>query len=291
MKTRITHSLKGQAAVELAVFGFLIVVAFSVLVLYGQQLALQQQLKMEAFRRAMKMAHYKNSSVSYTIKKDTRFIDIVGGFGKGQATAVGGSAMVMWQKGIPGLHEKKSKDFTSYAYYVINDQSMGDADGLERYDKNTKGFDGSEQKIKTPFSVWKEEIERFEDYNTSVIKNETKSDKPKKIPSKIINTRISNLKDTITTKLYLRKDISDPPDAWTTPNPVYVNSTAVPTAKQGAVIVMPGDRATVDDDGVTKYTDMNLGDTDPNRVAYTTLGVGTTVYREREWGTDILRGN
>jgi len=291
MKTRIIHSSKGQAAVELAVFGFLIVVAFSILVLYGQQLALQQQLKMDAFRRAMKMAYYKNSSVSYTVKKDTRFIDIVGGFGKGQATAVGGSAMVMWQKGIPGLHEKKSKDFTSYAYYVINDQSMGDADGLERYDKNTKGFDGSEQTIRTPASVWKEEIERFEDYNTSVIKNETKSDKPKKIPSKIINTRISNLKDTITTKVYLRKDVSNPPDAWTTPNPVYVNSTAVPTAKQGAVIVMPGDRATVDDDGVTKYTDMNLGDTDPNRVAYTTPGVGTTVYREREWGTDILRGN
>lgn len=276
---------------ELTVFGFLIVVAFSVLVLYGQQLAAQQQLKMEAFRRAMQMAYAKNSSVSYTVKKDTRFIDITGGYGKGQTTAVGGAGMVMWQKGIPGPPQKKSKDYSSYAYYEVNDYSVGGAEGLPRYGKKTKGYDGSHQTVATPYSVWKEDIERHEVYNTSVIKNETKSDKTHGIPSQITNRRISNLKDTVTTAVYVRKDVSDPPNAWTTPVPIYEDGNTLSTAPQGAVLVMPGDRPTVDDQGLIKYKGMKEGDTDPNRVKYTTSGAGTTIYRERQWKTDILRGN
>ena len=55
---------RGQAVAELAIFGSLILLVFSIILMYGQRLETQQQVKMEAFRKALQKAYDRNGSVS-----------------------------------------------------------------------------------------------------------------------------------------------------------------------------------------------------------------------------------
>lgn len=211
---------KGQAAVELAVFGSLILVAFSVLLTYGQRFETQQQLKMEAFRRALNKAYEKNSSVSYTLRRDTRFFNLFGGYREGQPSSTGASASVMWVKGSPG--NMKDGDGTdgdsNYAFYQINDTMIGDSDdGLKRYKKNVANQNGKDDiEIKSPVSIWKEEVNKQTVYTSDYNRDEdsagiTIKDKP-------------SLKETVTTTFYTRfdKSKSDPNKPAGSIPPVYV---------------------------------------------------------------------
>jgi len=164
---------RGQAAVELAILGSLILLAVSTLLIYGQRLELQQQLKMEAFRKALQKAYQRNSSVTYTLKKDSRFFNLMAGFGQGQASTLGASASAMWQKGAPGASGAKGQTQASFAYYQINDEMVGiqDTGGdimLPRYNRTTIDSDGAiSGEMTVPVSVYKEERVSTEDYSSS----------------------------------------------------------------------------------------------------------------------------
>jgi hypothetical protein len=115
------RSLIGQAPVELAILGTLILFAFSVLLIYGQRLNATQRLKMEVFRKAMERAYKKNSSVSYTIKKDARIADLFSGM-QGQRSSTSASATVMWVKGLPGKQDKENEQ--NLPYYEVNGREI-----------------------------------------------------------------------------------------------------------------------------------------------------------------------
>lgn len=244
---------KGQAVLELAVLGSLIIMAFSVLLMYGQRFEDQQAVKMEAFRLALQKAWQRNSSVSYTLKRDSRAFNLLAGFN--QPSTLSASAQVMWQKGAPG--EQGSKDQASFSYYQINDLIVGNATyGLPRETKTSVNLDGSKREVKVPLSVWKEETKRKEEIKTSIGKVESGSG--------IENTKTRDLKDTITTQLYYRFDNAVDEYPWdnNTPLPEYVDKGSSESFSQGAY----------------------LRD-DINRIDYSKDTVGTTVHEERKWNT------
>lgn len=258
---------KGQAAVELAVFGSLILVAFSVLLTYGQRLEMQQQLKMEAFRRALTKAYEKNSSVSYTLRKDARFFNLFGGYREGQASSIGASASVMWVKGNAGEMDTAGDD-SYYAFYQINDTIIGDAEnGLKRYKKKVVTQTGKEVEMKSPVNIWKEDVHKQTEYASQSTRTEdstgiTIKDKP-------------TLKETVTSTFHTRFDKSkgDPskPNKRFPPKYVY----------QGSDYSFDGDTKqiiTYDPESQGAYA------REDNRIDYSKDKTGTTItYNEKNW--------
>jgi len=193
----------GQAALELTIFGGLILFAFASFISYGQRFEAQHELKMETFRRALAKAYNKNSSVSYVLKRDLRPISLFGGYGRGQAQTLGASASVMWQKGIAGLagQSKKGQD-AAFSYYAINDAEME----LARHPKQTVGMDGSRQDVMVPYSVAREERVHDEGY----ILNTAKAENAKGITT----TNTATLQDNIKSTVYTRFDSHVNDNPW-----------------------------------------------------------------------------
>ena len=268
MRNHTYNTKKAQAAVELAVFGSIILLAFSVLLMYGQRLDSQQQVKMEAFRRALQKAYERNSSVSYTYKKEGRSFNLFGGFGQGQASTVSSTASVLWQKGLPGEQPTggaKMKQET-YSYYTINENEIQ----LATYPKLQKTLTGGDATVYVPASIYNEEAVRTEIYNTTTRKEESNA-------SGIINTRAADLRDTIQTTLHVRVDKSydEDPHDHVAPLPDYVN--------EGQSYTFEGNTTTV-----TSIPAVSLGAyyrDDINRIDYSKDRVGTTIHRERSWQT------
>ena len=277
MKSLLTKK-SGQAAVELAIFGSLILLAFSMLLMYGQRLDNQQQVKMEAFRRAMQKAYERNGSVSYTLKKEGRTFNLFSGFGQGQPSTVGSTASVLWQKGLPGDQNNETSE--SYAFNAINDQEVGSVNskGLPRYPKIQINAMGNKSDVWVPVSIYSEDQQRKEFASNTVTKEESPS-------GGIVNTRKSELSDTITTTPHVRMDITEGdatkdsghyvPD----PNYVYENESYTFTDSSGNsqnknVVVVPG-------------TTLGAYATDDNRVDYReNTGTPNTISKERSWETD-----
>jgi type II secretory pathway pseudopilin PulG len=272
MKKNADNIKRGQAAVELAIFGTLILLVFSVLLMYGQRLDSQQQVKMEAFRRALQKAYERNGSVSYTLKKESRAFNLFSGFGQGQPATVGSSASVLWQKGMSG--NQGSDKAESFAYYAINDNeigSKGDGTGLPRYPKQQWTATGGQMLVYVPVSVWSEEQIRKEEYSGTMKKEESPT-------GGIINTRTSDLKDTVNVTLDTRIDNSTDKDLWdnTVPPPEYVY--------EGETYEVEGEDRQVEGIGTASLGAYSRDDI--NRIDYSTDKVGTTIHRERSWQSD-----
>ncbi|TRZ95614.1 hypothetical protein D4R78_03040 [bacterium] len=273
---KINQGLRsGQAVVELAVFGTLIIIVLSTLIMYGQRFEMQQQLKVEAFRKALRKAFDRNSSVTYTLKKDVRFYNLMGNLGQGQPSTMGGSAMVMWQKGMPGKQD--SKDQPSFAYYQINDEMIGVESGsdnhcgddnekcLPRYEKVVKGYDGNKIEVKAPASVWKEDRLREETYKSTVKKDEKKSS-----GWVIINKVDSELSDKAQSKVYTRFDASE-----SDPNKPIDDPSTLPDYTHY--------------ENVYDTAEHNAYITDDNRISYTQdpSKQENKIIRSREWSTGV----
>jgi hypothetical protein len=282
-----------QAAVELAIFGSLILLAFSVLLMYGQRLDSQQQVKMEAFRRALQKAYQRNGSVNYTYKKEDRSFNLFGGFGQGQPSTVSSSASVSWSKGIPGPQEGEDSIMFdipivgvvwaildpenmganrmkegSYSYYAINDQEME----LAKYPKQQIDINGKLVTIYAPVSVYNEEQRRDESFSSNVVRQETPE-------FGIVNTKVSKLKDTISTTLHVRFDDSeaDATKANTAVLPKYVyENEEYEDEDMKKQTVKPVDNQIV----LGAYARDDI-----NRVGYSKDKVGTTIQRQRTWET------
>lgn len=214
---------RGQAIVELAIFGGLILVAFNMLLIYGQRLDNTQRLKMQAFRKALQMAFYRNSAVSYAIKQNTHQADLFSG-SFGQPTALSASASVMWQKGVAG--EKGSSDQQQFAFYQLNDSVIE----LKKMSTTVKSESGAEtEDVMVPVSIWKEEAKLRTDSGLTVEKEEGAEN--------IKNRRLAQLRETLNTKLHTRYDttVYDPTVAHWTQAPNYIPVSA-DESSQGAYL-------------------------------------------------------
>src|SRR3989339_285220 len=199
-------SNKGQAALEMAILGSLLLLAFATLLSYAQRFEEQNKLKMEAFRNALSRAYVRNSGVTSTIKRDSRSLNIFSKFGEGQASNVAASANVMWVKGAPG--EQGTKGENSFSFYKINDKFLGTADkGLERRTKNVIDFTGNKNEVEIPVSIWKEDITRNTTYSGENTKEEFNNNNSEE--SYIYNFQIAELKDVIHDKPHARFDSSE----------------------------------------------------------------------------------
>jgi len=239
-------SLTGQAALELAILGSLVLVVFASVLSYGQRFDSQVDLKMEAFRKALNRAYARNAGVSYTLKKDKRFYNLLGNFGDGQPNSMSASATVMWQKGIAGCQDgehgcdNKRDDGTqqgAFAYYEINNQLIGTRDGdvvgndrmVPRYPKKTKSYQDEDDDeytiVKVPASVYFDVARRTSNSTTTATKKEVAAVGAG--PSTIDNTQDLTLNENIYTTSFVRYDkaTSDAKEDIHIPQYVYEGQT------------------------------------------------------------------
>ena len=193
---------KSQASAETAIFGSLLIFALGVLISYGQSLNQQHSLRMEAFRKALKKAHDTNGSVSYTILRHRRNLDIQQPF-KGGRNEVSAGASVMWCRGACG--PEGTKDEGNYAYYEVD----GKVIKLPIIEKEVETDEGDEIDVKVPVEIYKVESESTEDYSLNFTKQES--------PENITTSKQVEVKDTVITTLYGRfnwRKNNDYPDEY-----------------------------------------------------------------------------
>lgn len=108
-------SLTGQAATEMAVFGSIILVIFSSLLVYNQMQNEEQYVTMEAFRRALQTANGvkagdEGASVSLNVIQYRRFADVFSNFWQGNRNMLSAGASVYWA--VPNLEDEKLKNLS-----------------------------------------------------------------------------------------------------------------------------------------------------------------------------------
>lgn len=225
---------KGQAALELAILGILILTAFSFIMSFGQSLGAYQQNKMETFRKALQKSYIRNAGVTYSYKKNIRSASTNSGFFQGQALAPESSTNVTWQKGKPG--DFKSKNQSSFAFLQIDDQNItGQNDtvgltgdlreyGLPLNLQTTYSATGEENddQVLIPGSVYKHNLARSEAYQYQLNKNES--------PGGITYTKSASLTDSTAGTVYTHFNTAvdkTPTDDNPKP-PEYEESLAIP---------------------------------------------------------------
>lgn len=104
---------KGQALTELAIFGSILLFCLSVLIQYGLEANYQQQVQMEAFRKAQKIAFYKsgpNSSTSLVLLKDKPLPDPRDQWGYAERYPIAAGANAVWDTNLSANYVKKFVD-------------------------------------------------------------------------------------------------------------------------------------------------------------------------------------
>jgi uncharacterized protein (UPF0333 family) len=161
---------KGQAAAEMAILGVLVLLAFSFVMNFGQSLGTVQQTKMNSFRKAMKKAYEKNGTVAYTLRKNSNLANINAGFFQGQDSTVEGSYSVTWAKGQSG--PDGTSDEGMYSYWQINNMVPVALPTKAQYQYGPTGQE-SDEKIKTPYSVFRVDEVRTGTYGYELDKKES----------------------------------------------------------------------------------------------------------------------
>jgi len=165
----------GQALLELAVFGSLIILIAGYLFSYFYRMNNQQYVQMESFRRALQIANYGGPTTSshggkvtqLTVMENRHEPDLSTYFRKGSSQSTSATSSVYWT--VPEVGETSG----SATYYKVNDDLSDDLSSGE-----------SVNDVRTSSVSF---------FNENTIKQET--------PQGITVTRSSDLKDTITTKL------------------------------------------------------------------------------------------
>lgn len=120
------NSKKAQAVLEMGILGSLILIVFSLLISYIQQLNDKQYLLMESFRTALKKAHDENAVVSYTSLEDRRHVNIDSPL-EGSRQSNSASSYVYWA--VPSVGDTPE----SQVYYALNQEEvlLGDEEDVE----------------------------------------------------------------------------------------------------------------------------------------------------------------
>jgi len=161
---------KGQAALEVTIFGILFVLIIYGMVSYGQRLSYQQQVRMEGFRAALKRAYDNNGVASYLLKKNERLASAQHGFLEGTPARVDGMAAIMWQKGISG--PANTTDEQGHFYTKVDDFEGFEA---EMTNKTYVDYDGTKRTVKTPHDIWEEDLKWEANYKNTLKKDESAS--------------------------------------------------------------------------------------------------------------------
>jgi len=141
------HNRKGQAVVEMAIFGGLILFLLGTLVSFLQQGNDQQYVAMETFRRTLEKAcNYvegtgmgAGASVQYTNFQMRHNADVSGGYKKGNPSLSSGSASVFWA--VPKL-DKAIKPQTLIVFKMNENENTYNYrtefvdDAHDKYDEN-----------------------------------------------------------------------------------------------------------------------------------------------------------
>lgn len=120
---------KGQSLVELASFGAVLLFCLGILIQYGMRANYQQDLQMQAFRKAMKIAYYKHgpgAAASLSIIEDKAIPDPRDPWGFAGRQTVSASASVSWDSNLQALYiddfdEPEQDSDLPYQLIEIND--------------------------------------------------------------------------------------------------------------------------------------------------------------------------
>jgi hypothetical protein len=104
---------KAQALSELAIFGSILLFCMATLVQYGLDSNYQQQVQMEAFRKAQRIAYYKTgpgSAATVILLKDRPMVDPKDSWGFADRVPYGGSGSVTWDNNLSAEYVKHFDD-------------------------------------------------------------------------------------------------------------------------------------------------------------------------------------
>ena len=103
----INQNQKAQALTELAVAGAIFLFCLALLIQFGLQLNYQQNMQMQAFRKAQKIAYYEqgpSSSASYAVVKDKPVVDPRDRWGFADRIPMGSGAQVSWDNSLNSIY-------------------------------------------------------------------------------------------------------------------------------------------------------------------------------------------
>lgn len=195
----ILYNKKGQAVVEMALFGSLIIVIFATVIAYIQRSNDQQYVQMEAFRRGLQKANtYQGAesegagaSVQYTMLENRKHVDLSGSFRKGSSQALGASSNVFWA--VPKIGSQPE----NLIVYKVNadEKQVKYSDFVSEDDSKARSFQVEDT---------------ISDSSISFSETDTKLESPQAIT----NIRVSELQDTITTTIpYTIRENDDDSDS------------------------------------------------------------------------------
>lgn len=148
----MVRNKKGQAAVEMAIFGGILLFAFGALLYYMQKSDDQQYIEMEAFRRAQEKANPRagtqaGGAIDYKVVENRRYVDVISDLGKGRPDKISTSAKVLWAIPVKPNDPKLRKDPVDKIVYKLNEDEVASF-GLEDFvpaDKRRLDASGKER--------------------------------------------------------------------------------------------------------------------------------------------------
>lgn len=108
---------KGQSAMEMALFGTLIIAAFSFIIMFGERINRQQSYIMQGFRESMIQARSLKGPVTYTKSADRRMPNVANPMTLGNQETFSSDSNIMWGNRFDELDQ-------AHTFYKINDASL-----------------------------------------------------------------------------------------------------------------------------------------------------------------------
>jgi len=195
---------KGQATTELAIFAFVLLIAFASLLKYGQIMNEQQEVRMHAFRQGLKKAYYDYEDgdgfggSAYTVVKNVHLVNPFRVFYDGnQKQRLTGGAVVLWDPDIMYI-EEDDDEAKPHTYVELDEKEVdiGKEDKVREIVSNTTiNLDYARQSYDVDESDLVENIQAHTDEHLSTkIRLKDEDDNP--IGNKIIDQYNSHSKDT-----------------------------------------------------------------------------------------------
>ena len=134
---------KGQALVELATFGTILLLCLGVLIQYGMHANYQQSLQMQAFRKAMRAAYYKSgpaASTSIQMIHDKAIPDPRDPWGFAERSGIGAGASVIWDSNMQGIYIEDYSDTPEISDLPRSYIEINDTLGLTEADLSDSGI-------------------------------------------------------------------------------------------------------------------------------------------------------
>lgn len=197
------YQQKGQAVVEMAIFGSILLLLFGTLLSYLQRSNDQQYIQMEAFRRALEKGCTYGSesdgagaSVQLTLIQNRRHTDLSGEFYKGSPQSLSASSNVFWA--VPKVQGDESPNLI--VFRVNEDEGVWDYRDFVDKEHDRYDDDGNERQ-----KYWSFETEDTQTDSQLNFDEETRKEED---TSAITTTRSSSLGDELTIKIpYVVKEV------------------------------------------------------------------------------------